>query len=607
MRIRTTFLLGFAAVSIPGLLASGWMSAREWAAWRGATEAGAATQVISDVQRARTAFVLELGQITTSALVAAPDNAILATMRERTDALLEAARRSALGAGLDARPPAEARAAIARLREQLATLVARPLPERDPGFAPGIITLRAAQSASLGGLVQEATRHIAGGSPLAAGLVEVAAQAMDMRDQTGQRNLMINAWIGGRSVPMAQVVAADRLTGRLAQAWGNAQRLVETGAATPGVLAAIRQLREGFERQHEPRWQRMVDIGRARAAAGEGAAAPAWPESLSEYRAWSVPMQSEILALRDAALDDALAESARAARSASHGLAMALALVVAALGLGIGSVVALMRRIVSPLRHLTGTTERIAAGALDLAVPGRARQDELGGMAAAVEKLRAAAAEREAMAAAQLAEAGARAARAERLEALVRGFEEEAAAALRSVTTAAGALDATAGEMEATAQQGRSRASAVAAAADQASVNVQRVADSTEALLASVNGISQQVNGSAAAAHRAAEGARSTNSAVQALSAAAQGIGEVVRMIADIAGRTNLLALNATIEAARAGEAGKGFAVVATEVKSLAEQTAQARSRSAPRSPPCRPRPSRPWARSAASPAPSTS
>jgi methyl-accepting chemotaxis protein len=50
----------------------------------------------------------------------------------------------------------------------------------------------------------------------------------------------------------------------------------------------------------------------------------------------------------------------------------------------------------------------------------------------------------------------------------------------------------------------------------------------------------------------------------------------VVKLIEEIAGRTNLLALNATIEAARAGEAGKGFAVVAQEVKALANQTASA-------------------------------
>jgi methyl-accepting chemotaxis protein len=65
---------------------------------------------------------------------------------------------------------------------------------------------------------------------------------------------------------------------------------------------------------------------------------------------------------------------------------------------------------------------------------------------------------------------------------------------------------------------------------------------------------------------------------VVALSSAADTIGAVVRLINDIASKTNLLALNATIEAARAGEAGKGFAVVASEVKSLANQTGRATS-----------------------------
>jgi methyl-accepting chemotaxis protein len=235
------------------------------------------------------------------------------------------------------------------------------------------------------------------------------------------------------------------------------------------------------------------------------------------------------------------------------------------------------RGIVRPLSAMTAAMRELAGGNKEVAIPARSRSDELGDMAAAVQIFKETAIEAERLTTEQAArEARAEVEKRQATLKLADDLDGSIKTVVDAVSEAVGRMQAAAESMSRSAGHTDQQASAVAAAAEEASANVQTVATASDELASSIQEISRQVSQSTEISRETVGIADHANDTVRSLAEGAQKIGDVVKLINDIAERTNLLALNATIEAARAGEAGKGFAVVAGEVKSLANQTAKA-------------------------------
>lgn len=194
-----------------------------------------------------------------------------------------------------------------------------------------------------------------------------------------ERNTISGAISAGIPLTEAQVAANASVRARIDQLWSQLENLAADNNVPPVVRDAIAGAHQGyfgdFQRLAEELRKAGVETGR-------------YPMTAAQYAGTTTPQLGRLLEIMYAAGKASEAHASDIVGLAMGTLFMLLGILAVVAAIAGAAVYYVLMRILRPLDALAKSVESMAAGNLDLDVPGVLRNDELGTMASAVEIFR---------------------------------------------------------------------------------------------------------------------------------------------------------------------------------------------------------------------------
>ena len=348
--------------------------------WNISVNAGRAVRMELLVQReleVAAALTVERGPTNQALRDATPSPNVLRELeesRKSSDAALTALEEAAAEFPIAEKLPS-LRQRVQNGRSAASAALARPKDERPADALPNAL---AALNSAIDAVGDAAVADIALAtelSPEAGGLLALARGSWTLRTAAGDVSLPLSGLVASKQP--ATPKERDRLAAgvdRIDRIWADLMLVGDTPSSAPALRRAFATARSEYFGSG-----RAVRDHVLKAAYGE---AP-YDLTLDEWRKSAVAANGSLIAIRDAALEEARQKTHANRDSALFGMQVAVGLIIGVAGLAVWISITFLRTIVRPIIVVSEAMKALAAGQ-QMTIPYRERHDEIGSMAASI-------------------------------------------------------------------------------------------------------------------------------------------------------------------------------------------------------------------------------